>query len=297
MSARSSIDEADLHALVDNELSGDERRRVEDHLLEHPESAALVELWRRQNAALRAAFEPVARETPPLSLRNAALRNAAPGAPHIESGAIHWGRPSGSNRAPRRLSEARASRRARGFFATLAALIAGAAIAGAAVFLFTRGLGPGTPAAPALQGYVERAEIAFQTYVADPKIAEFDAAPREELLGALQTRLGLARVPDLSAAGFRLLGARVTPGVRGPAALVFYEKSAPNERIALYYERADALGGARLAPRLSRELTAVEWRAAGYAFVLIGPLGAEAIQQAAESAAAEILTGAGAIAP
>ena len=72
-----SVQEADLHALVDGELSAERRRDVEDHLSRRPEDAALVEGWRRQNAALRAAFEPVARETPPLSLRNAAVRNAA----------------------------------------------------------------------------------------------------------------------------------------------------------------------------------------------------------------------------
>ena len=102
-----SVQEADLHALVDGELSAERRRDVEDHLSRHPEDAALVEGWRRQNAALRAAFEPVARETPPLSLRNAAVRNAAPGAAPIETGAIHWGRPSGPSRSVRRLDEAR----------------------------------------------------------------------------------------------------------------------------------------------------------------------------------------------
>ena len=70
----SLIEEADLHALVDGELDAERRRKVEDHLLQHPEDAALVEGWRRQNAALRAAFEPVALETPPLSLREAAAR-------------------------------------------------------------------------------------------------------------------------------------------------------------------------------------------------------------------------------
>ena len=128
-----SVQEADLHALVDGELSAERRRDVEDHLSRRPEDAALVEGWRRQNAALRAAFEPVARETPPLSLRNAAVRNAAAGAAPIETGAIHWGRPSGPSRSVRRLDEARESRRKRAFLSTAAALLVGAALAGAAV--------------------------------------------------------------------------------------------------------------------------------------------------------------------
>ena len=59
-----SVVEEDLHALVDGEISVERRRQVEDHLLQHPEDAALVDNWRRQNAALRAAFEPVAQELP-----------------------------------------------------------------------------------------------------------------------------------------------------------------------------------------------------------------------------------------
>ena len=145
-----TVQEADLHALVDGELSAERRRDVEDHLSRRPEDAALVEGWRRQNAALRAAFEPVARETPPLSLRNAAVRNAAPGAAPIETGAIHWGRPSGpSSRSVRRLDEARESRRKRAFLSTAAALLVGAALAAAAVLAFTR---PPTPSGAAGAG-------------------------------------------------------------------------------------------------------------------------------------------------
>jgi anti-sigma factor RsiW len=139
------------------------------------------------------------------------------------------------------------------------------------------------------QSYLERAEIAYLTYAADPKAAEFDAADRTEMLAALQQRLGLARAPDLSSTGFRLLGARVAPGVRGPAALLFYESAADARRVALYYERAEAADGSTLAPRLSRDLSAIEWRAAGYDFVLIGPPTAENLQRAAEIAAAETL--------
>ncbi|PPD08828.1 MAG: anti-sigma factor, partial [Methylocystis sp.] len=100
MTPSALIEEADLHALVDGELDPERRRKVEDHLLQHPEDAALVEGWRRQNAALRAAFEPVALETPPLSLREAAARPPAPpaGQGPIETGAIHWGRPGAAPR-------------------------------------------------------------------------------------------------------------------------------------------------------------------------------------------------------
>jgi len=282
-----AIDEADLHALVDNEISGEERRRVEDHLASCPEDAALVDGWRRQNAALRAAFEPVAQERPPLSLRNTAQRNASTGAPPIESGAIHWGRPSSSTRTLRRFEEVPGGRPAPAVASTLLALFVGAALAGAAVFVIMRP--DASPPAPE-PSHVERADLAYRTYAFDPKPAEFDAAQKDDLLGALRLRLGFARAPDLSSLDLRLLGARVAPGLRGPAGLLIYERGDSNARVALYYEKAELAGFPRVAPRVDQALTAIEWRAAGYDFVLIGPLGPEAMQQAAERAAAEMLT-------
>ena len=289
MGASPAIDEADLHALVDNEITGDERRRVEDHLASRPEDAALVDGWRRQNAALRAAFEPVAQERPPLSLRNAAQRNAATGAPPIETGAIHWGRPSSSSmRPPRRFEEGSVGRRAQAIALTLGALLVGAATAGAAVFVFTHpSVAPPSAREPS---YVERADLAYQTYVFDPRPVEFDGAQKEDLLNALRLRLGFARAPDLSSLDLKLLGARVAPGLRGPAGVLIYERGDRSARVALYYEKAESAGLPRTAPRVDQALTAIEWRAAGYDCVLIGPLGPEAMQQAAERAAAEMLT-------
>jgi anti-sigma factor RsiW len=288
MNSRPAVDEADLHALVDDEISGEERRRVEDHLLQHPEDAALVEGWRRQNAALRAAFEPVAQERPPLSLRNAALRGVASGTFGIETGVVHWGRPGGSGRSVRRLDDARAKRRARAVASWLFALIVGAVLAGAAVFQFTKGPSPAVIGPVSLaQGYVERAEIAYRTYADDPLPVEMDAVRGAQPLKSLRRKLGFAHAPDLSASGLRLLGGRAVPGLRAPAGLLIYERTDGGGRIALFYERAESVGGPRLAPRLEPPLTAVEWRGAGYAFVLIGPLEPDAMQQAAERAAGE----------
>jgi anti-sigma factor RsiW len=290
MSPSPSVEEVDLHALVDGEISGEDRRIVEDYLLRRPEEAARVENWRRQNAALHAAFEPVAMETPPLSLRNAAARNAAAGAPAIESGAIHWGRPSGSNRSVRRLDDARAGRRKRALLSSLAALAAGAVLAGAAVFLLTRPASvPAAAYSTAQQGYVDRADLTYRTYAQDPRPFDFDADQKESLLTALRLRVGFACAPDLSGLGLRLLGARVAPGLGAPAAVLFYEKGDSGARIALYFERTEARGAQHVAPSVDRGLTAIEWRGVGFAFVLVGPLGAEAMQQAAERAAGEVL--------
>jgi anti-sigma factor RsiW len=285
-----SVEEADLHALVDGEISAERRRKIEDHLLQHPEDAAQVENWRRQNAALRALYAPVAKETPPLSLRNAAHRNAAAGPAPIETGAIHWGRPSNSSRTVRRLDEVREARRKKAIISSLLTLLAGAVLAGAAVFAITHaGVSRGSvPQVTFAQGYVDRADVSYLTYVRDSKPIDIGADRMGDLIAALKLRVGFARAPDLSSVGLRLLGGRVAPGLVAPAGFLVYEND-NGARVALYFERAEAGPAPRIAPRVDSSLTAIEWRGAGMAFVLIGPLGSEAMQISAERAAAEIL--------
>jgi anti-sigma factor RsiW len=281
------VEEADLHALVDGEIDAERRRKVEDHLLAHPEDAALVECWRRQNASLRAAFEPVALEMLPLSLKDAATRAPASSQGPIETGAIHWGRP-GASRPSQRLDEIRANRRRQAILSTLLTLLAGAAVAGlAALVLAGRGEAPHPPiSAFFTQSYAGRAALTYATYVTDPRPVEIDISRRGELVAWLQERVGFSRPPDLASLGLRLLGGRVAPGVAAPAGLLIYER-ADGARVGLYFERAEA-GGAPQAPRVGQGVQAVEWRASGFAFVLVGPLGAEDMQAAAERAAAAV---------
>ncbi len=287
MSSSGTIGDADLHALVDGELDAERRRKVEDHLLSHPNDAALVEGWRRQNAALRAAFEPVALEMLPLSLKDAATRTSGPQQAPIETGAIHWGRP-GASRPTLRLDEIRASRRRQAALTTIVTLLAGAAVAGlAALVVAGRNDAPRAPvtAAPA-QSYAGRAGLAYATYVSDARPVEVDISRRGELVAWLDERVGFSRPPDLAALGLRLIGGRVTPGLAAPAGLLIYER-ADGPRVALYFERAEA-SVAPLAPRAGRDVTAIEWRAGGFAFVLVGRLPQEDMQAAAERAATAV---------
>jgi anti-sigma factor RsiW len=281
------IDEADLHALVDGELDPERRRKVEDHLLSHPEDAALVEGWRLQNAALRAAFEPVALEMLPLSLRDAAIRAPAPQQGPIETGAIHWGRP-GASRPAQRLDEIRASRRRQAALSTMLTLLTGAAIAALAALIFAgRGETPNAPVAASLtQSYAGRAGLTYATYAIDARAVEIDVSRRSELVAWLKERVGFFRAPNLVDLGLKLIGGRVAPGVAAPAGLLLYER-ADGARVGLYFERADA-AGAPQAPRAGQGVTAIEWRAAGFVFVLVGPLSPEEMQAAAERAATAI---------
>lgn len=287
MTSGSGIEEVDLHALVDGELDAERRRQVEDHLLAHPDDAALVEGWRRQNAALRAAFEPVTLEMLPLSLKDAATRAPAPAQGPIETGAIHWGRP-GASRPAQRLDQLRANRRKQALVSTMLTLLAGAAVAGlGALVLAGRGEAPHPPVAALLtQSYAGRAGLTYATYAYDARPVEIDISRRGELVAWLTERVGFSRPPDLADLGLRLIGGRVAPGVAAPAGLLIYER-ADGARIGLYFERADA-AGAPQEPRAGQGVTAIEWRAAGFAFVLVGPLAQEDMQAAAERAATAV---------
>lgn len=287
MSPSAFIEEADLHALVDGELDAERRRKVEDHLLQHPEHAALVEGWRRQNAALRAAFEPVAHEMLPPSLKDAVSRAPAPAQGPIETGAIHWGRP-GASRPAQRLDEIRANRRRQALLSTMLTLLTGAAVAGLAALVFVgRNEAPRPPVAALLtQSYAGRAGLTYATYVSDPRPVEIDISRRGELVAWLGERVGFSRPPDLAELGLRLIGGRVAPGVAAPAGLLMYER-ADGARVGLYFERAEATGAPQ-SPRAGQGVSAIEWRAGGFAFVLVGPLAPEEMQAAAERAATAI---------
>ncbi len=280
------VEEAELHALVDGELDAERRRAVEDHLLQHPEEAALVEIWRRQNAALRAAFDHVAHEAPPTALRRPKAPAPAPGP--IETGVIHWGRPSAS-RATRRLDDARRNRRKKALLSGLLTLIAGG-VAAAAIVLALSGAPKSRPpvsVAADPQGYAGRAEVAYQTFAQDARAVEIDAGRKGELSAWLLRRVGFGLVPDLSPLGLRFLGGRVTPGLREPAGFLVYERDG-GDRLSLYFERAESVAAPAPGPRRGF-LGAVEWRAAGMAFVLLGPVSAELLQAAGERAAAEVI--------
>lgn len=286
MDAPEHVDESELHAFVDGELDAERRRGIEDHLHKKAEDAALVEGWRRQNAALRAAFAQAAKEPLPPSLRS--VKTSVGGA--FGSG-VNWARFSPSKasslRSMRRSDTSRRPPRRSAVAVSILTAVVGAIVAGAALLALTS---PATPPAKparfvAAPSFSARAHISYLTFATDARPVEFGAEQKAELSAALLERTGFGGVPDLSTAGLDLLGGRLVPGVAGPAGLLFYQTKS-GARVGLFFERA---GDPSLAapPSATPGLTAVEWRAVGMAFVLLGPLSGEAARTAAERAASQ----------
>ncbi|MGE5148127.1 MAG: anti-sigma factor family protein [Candidatus Eiseniibacteriota bacterium] len=193
------IREDDLHALVDGQLDEARRAGVERWLQAHPEDAARLAGWRRQNAAIEAAFGPVADEPVPERLRP---------------------------RLPGRR------------FGTVAALAASIAlfVAGAVAGWIGHGEMGGERAMELR--LADRAIAAHRVYAVEVRHpVEVAASDEQHLVTWLSKRLDYKlRVPDLTRAGYHLIGGRLLANENGPAAQFMYEDSA-GKRITVYCSR------------------------------------------------------------
>ncbi len=196
----SSITDADVHAYVDGQLAASRLPALEEALSRDPELAARVAELRRQNEALRDAFDAVLDEP-----------------------------------VPRRLIAAATSPPVRGRRSTWVAT----ALATAASLVVGLGVGwvardyrleqEGTPTT-----FPRQAALAHALYATDAnRPVEIWAAEEARLVRWLSRRLGFpVRAPDLNAQGFALVGGRLVAGNEHPTALFVYEDAA-KQRLTL----------------------------------------------------------------
>ena len=254
---RETTGESDLHAFVDGELANGRLDAVRAHLETHPADAARVESWRRQNAAIRRAFEPVARDPAP---RRAAEKDALR---------------SGFTDATPRLDLIRAARRRRRAIATLGVFLGGAAVALLGAVAFSRFTYPPeqsfeSPPSLAPAAQARRARLAWRSHAREvDRFFDRPITDRAATAAALQRATALPRIPDFSREGFELVTVRTMPGEAEPAAFLLYESPA-HVRVGLIVERTPEPDSG---PVLSDDggLRCLSWRAAGYSFSLVGP--------------------------
>lgn len=201
-----TVNEAELNALVDGQLTPERVREVENWLVQRPQEAQRVADYRSQRRALHLLFDPALSELP-----------------------------------PRRLLRAARSRQAwyqRRWVAGLAlALLGGAAGWGLHGELGDREL-PLQAGAPPAPAFAQRAAIAHAVY--SPELrrpVEVDAAHEEQLVTWLSRRMGAPmRPPRLQALGYALEGGRLLPGGEGPVAQFMYrdQRSESGARLTVY---------------------------------------------------------------
>ena len=200
------VEEDDLHARIDGQLPRERTEDVDAYLAAHPEEEARFSQYAQQRQALRAAFAAQASGPIPSRLRVAHLL----------------------------AQQRRRRRRQLGQIAAAVCLIVLGGIGGWAVRDLTGPLNSSSPGAVAsvITADAIAAHRTFSVEVRHP--VEVDAGQEAHLVQWLSKRLGRPLiVPDLAAAGFRLMGGRLLPAEDGPAAQFMYENG-NSERLTLY---------------------------------------------------------------
>lgn len=238
--AEAKISEDELHAYADGVLPADRVAAVESYLAAHADEAARVAAWRAQASAIRERFGAVAGEP-----------------------------------VPERLSLDKIALRASGVRSKIAAAAAVALIVGAAAGWLANDLWSAVPR-PSAQNQMARAlaEAAIEAhrlYINEVRHPIEVRAEEAHLLPWLSRRVGSpVRAPNLGEEGYRLLGGRLLPGSRGPAALIMYEGPG-GERITVTSVRAGNNERSNFKWRESGEFGALAWLESGLGFVVAGP--------------------------
>jgi len=200
-----AIDETMLHAYADGLLDAADRTAVEAWLAEHPAQLAEVAAWQRQNEALGALFDPVAKEPIPARLGPQLIAD---------------------RRGPASVNLTQLA----------AAAVVLIAISGS-IGWFSRDVIQ--PAEAASDLLIDNAVAAHRLYVLEKRHAVEVAATEEDHLESwLSNRIETPiTAPDLAPEGFTLVGGRLLPeGLdtkSGPAAQLMYQNAA-NERLTVY---------------------------------------------------------------
>jgi anti-sigma factor RsiW len=244
--------ERDLHAYADGRLDAEAGAPIEDWLALHPEAAARVRDWQRQNELLRQAYDPVLDQPIPDRLRERAA--------------------AASTGRRRHLALAAAWLAVGGFLGYLV----GASSP-------TAPLSPEATAAPRFPRHAAIAHAVYSPEVRHP--VEVGADQEAHLVQWLSKRLGQPiRIPVLAEQGFALVGGRLLPGSVGPVAQFMYENP-QGGRLTLYLSRP-AASDRKSAFRFADEagIGVFYWIDARFAYALAGDLPRETLLGLAESA-------------
>lgn len=253
--AELEVTEALLLGYADGRLTDAEREAVARYLAEHPEKAAEVAHWQRQNEALRLLFGSAANEPVPARLD-----------PHVIAG-----------------------RRPGGFFGVRWPQLAAAAVVLAAIGASAGWYGRDLAFPPESPGQIliKDAVTAHALFVQEKRHAvEVAANEKAHLLTWLSSRIARPiDSPDLSAEGFTLVGGRLLPASAssgaGPAAQLMYENAAA-ERVTVYITAALPDGGTAREFTTRNALDAFYWANDRITCTVVGDLPDEQMQAVAK---------------
>lgn len=296
----------ELHGFLDGEIEPERRSAIETFLKTSPVHAARVESWRRQQQIIRTAFAPIEAEPAPASIllpapssRRACLRVLRPCA---ETPDADLQTPAQGLRFWRKGAVAagklwRAGARP---LAMSAIFAAGALAALAGAYFADRLHAPASGAAlhtpaPASADHVlaARTVAALMAFTPQQRAGASGTPPENARPGANQASL---IVPNLSGAGFTLVGMRAAPARSGAPDeqmfCLFYAKAAA-PAVALCIARGEygrGPGPFNFAEEIPSSGTdgAISWRQANAIYTLAGPLSEVDLRSLAHRVSAEI---------
>ncbi|HTH94301.1 MAG TPA: anti-sigma factor [Rhodocyclaceae bacterium] len=231
--------EDDLHAFVDELLTDDRRKEVQDYLDRHPDAAALVARLRSQRQTLRNAFAHIADEPVPSRLN---VQNIVDG----------------------RHSSAESVRRWK-----IAAAITLALGLGSTGGWFARGAAESPVAG--VSALSREAGANYATYAFDTeRPVEIDGNHKAQLVSWVSTRLQRhVPVPDLAQAGYRLVGGRLVATEHGPAALFLYDDH-QGTRLAVMVRKMTVQPDTPTMQRNEGPFDGYSWADKGLGYSLVG---------------------------
>lgn len=257
MSSR-PITEDDLNGFVDHTLDPARRAEVSAWLQAHPEMASRIAVYGEQRDMLRDAFAPVIEEPVPTELD-----------------------------LSRMIEERRRPRPApRWAMAAAAALLLSLGGAGG---WSLRGMAP--PPSEGVQALAREAAASYATYAPDQvRPVEIRASDRDVLAAWTAKRVGRPiGIPDLTSAGYRLMGGRVVPTEHGPAALFMYDDDR-GTRLVMLARPMRAEPDMPMAPHVQGNLNGFAWADDGLGYSLVGVVAPDTLHPLADEARRQIRT-------
>jgi anti-sigma factor RsiW len=257
MTAERRITETELHALIDGELTPEERAEVEASLAAAPAEANLVHDYRELNEAIRARYADRL-EAPVPSAMLKSLRRVP-----------RW---------PALLATRQAA---------LAAALLIAVLAGAAGYI-ARGFV--TDRARSELPFVANAIGAHILYVPEVRHPVEVKAAEEHLIRWLTNRIGApVRAPSLADIGWKLMGGRLLPDQGLPAAQFMYEDG-NGRRLTLYMRKETGLNNTAFQFAERDGFGAFYWVDRPLAYALAGKLSREDLLTIANAVYAQLET-------
>jgi anti-sigma factor RsiW len=251
------ICEDDLLAFADGALDEERKTEVEAYLASNEEAMNRVLTYRNQSAALRRSLEHVAREPIPSRLN---IRN---------------------------IVEGRSQRRSFSSWHVAAAATVFLAI-GVTGGWISRDLtsepsaGVGALAMEASASYRAFANDFVRPVEVRPGYPNELATLASSIIGAS------AKVPDLSASGYRLMGGRVIPTTHGPGFMWMYDDD-HGTRLVMMTRRMEVDKDSRMREAASGEVSAWTWSHAGIGYSMVGAKSASDLKVIADTAKAQVL--------